>query len=163
MTDKTEKEVEVGPLSGKPPTEWQGPLRRAPEYYAGKTMGKRVRTRNGKVGGRPMLHADTQVKVDGTYGKKNKAARRLVRGAMKKSHSRAEKRVRDAQLLKQEAYSASWNGHEARRMLDKELAFRPTAAPQPPKRKAPIAAVQRHVRVALDMAIAKTHDKKEGE
>lgn len=123
---------EVGPLSGKPATERQGPLRRQPMYYAGQTMGKRKRTKNGKRGGRPLVHADTERKADGTYGIKNKAARRMIREKQRKHHSKVERGVKFAQAIHAEARTLSNNSHDAKRIYDQELAFhQPVPEPLP--------------------------------
>lgn len=157
MEDDEKKPPEdVGPRSGKPPTERQGPLRRPPAYYAGR----------GKIKGRPIVHADTATKADGTYGKKNKAARRMIRAKLKKSRSSVEKGVRYAQDLRAQAHVLSNNGRDARRILEAELAQH-APVPQPPvrgDRKRTPRRVREQISEAVDKAIGVAHDvKKAGE
>lgn len=93
----------VGILSGRPPTEPQGPLRRAPEFYAGKTFGKK---RKGKAKGqeRSILHADVERHPNGAVvGTRNKAARRLVRGALKRRYSKASRDLKLPQAMQVQA------------------------------------------------------------
>lgn len=106
-----------GPLSGKPPTEIQGPRRRAPRYYIGKMVGRHA-----------AVYPDTEYNANGSLpGIRNKAARRVVRAAFKKSHSRVETQIRNARALKAQAFEVARENKKstrfARRLLDKELAI----------------------------------------
>jgi hypothetical protein len=133
-----------GPLSGREPTAPQGPMRRAPRYYIGKTVGGRWRpkgtrgkqhARQMRLGGRNTMHRDTECYPNGAVaGIRDKAARRLIRSAFKQSHSSFTKPLRLARAMKAQAFevaadekkSARW----ARRLLAKELAIHtPVYAP----------------------------------
>lgn len=131
-----------GPLSGKPPTEKQGPLRRAPRYYIGKTIGGRMRfgsLKHGsrmKVGGRSTVHHDTERMPNGALaGIRNKAARRLIRSAFKQSHSSFTKPLLLARAMKAQAFEVAVGEKKstrwARRLLAQELAIHtPVYAPE---------------------------------
>src|SRR5690348_11979779 len=104
-----------GPLSGKPPTAPQGPLRRAPRYYIGKTMGRRRvgggrrhkgRTEMlGHTEGRLTVFADTARYPNGALGGiRDKGARRVIRAAFKRSHSSVEMQIRNARAMKAQAF-----------------------------------------------------------
>lgn len=83
--DETKTAHDVGPLSGKEPTDWQGPRRRAPAYYAGEHVGKYR-----------MQYPDVVRHRNGTLpGLRNKLARRLIRKVFK---ARAVKSVRSPRV-----------------------------------------------------------------
>jgi hypothetical protein len=114
---------ETGPLSGKEPTDPQGPRRRAPMYYVGETYGRR-----------PINYPDVERYNNGAIaGIRDKAARRLIRGALKRTHSKVEKGVKFARSLKAQAVEVITDEHAerspmarsrmARRLLAEELAI----------------------------------------
>lgn len=114
----------VGIRSGQPPTKWQGPRRRAPRYYAGE-----------RYSGHRINHPDVERYpanyVPALRGKtasiRDKAARRIVRGALKRHYSSVEKALKlpramleQARLIaREEKKSPRW----ARRLFEKELAI----------------------------------------
>ena len=110
----------VGILSGKPPNDRAlGPLRRAPAFYAGETYGRHI-----------VQYQDVERYPNGALpSKRNKLARRIIRGALKKSFSSQTKHLRLAQGLRAQAYDAtreekgSKRGRAARRLLAAELAI----------------------------------------
>lgn len=141
-----DEEKKVGVLSGKAPTEWQGPRRKAPRYYAGLTYGRfRGRGSYGKSARRstslvkhkrPMVYPDTEHNKNGSLaGIRNKAARRLIRGAFKRQTSSVERGIKFARALKAQAVelvrqepkhkgkSPSALSHIARKLLEAELSI----------------------------------------
>lgn len=143
----------VGIASGKPPTAPQGPRRRAPRYYAGETYGRRARFRVGTGGmqkgpGRSIQHRDVERYKNGTVvGIRNKAARRLIRYALKRKFSSVERGlklprgmmsqatdiVREASAIETRDGKTAWKGKSpraAQRLLAAELAIhQPVYAP----------------------------------
>lgn len=140
MDDKNEN---LGPLSGLPPTAPQGPRRRAPIYYAGEHYGRRS-----------MQYPDVERNRDGSMpGIRDKHARRIIRAAFKRQTTRVERGLRAAREMKRQArqladdrdvkiedkhngnrstYFASTSGetHWANRLFAKELAIhQPVYAP----------------------------------
>ncbi len=122
----------VGILSGKPPTKWQGPRRRPPRYYAGETYGKRRlgRTR-AKMLGRLINYPDVERHANGSLPAiRDKPARRLIRGALKRHYSKVEKSLKlpramlaQARLIaREEKKSAKW----AKRLYARELTIHET-------------------------------------
>lgn len=113
-----------GPLSNLPPTDLQGPKRRAPRYYIGETCG-RFRT----------VFPDTERNPNGSLpGIRDKGARRVVRAAFKRSHSRVESGLANARALRAQAFEVARDNKKstrfARRLLDKEMAIhQPVYAP----------------------------------
>ncbi len=141
------KSIEPGPLSGKPPTEIQGPRRRAPMYYAGETLGQRK-----------INYPDVERHANGAMpGIRDKAARRLIRGALKRRFSKVEKalelpRAMQAQareIANDEGKSTRW----ARRLFEQELEIH-----QPVYVPATRTALRANKRAAKD-AIAQLVDK----
>jgi hypothetical protein len=115
----------VGILSGRPPSPVAyGPMRRAPEYYAGEKIGRQV-----------IQHKDAERYGNGALpGKRNKAARRVIRGALKRRFSKPERamglpRAMQAQgleIARENGKSDRW----AKRLYAKELAIhQPVYAP----------------------------------
>lgn len=99
-----------------PPVEY-GPCRRAPMYYSGETYGRHI-----------IQYPDVERNVGGCVsGIRNKAARRLIRGALKRKFSRIETalalpRAMQAQareIAKDNRKSTQW----ARRLYERELAI----------------------------------------
>lgn len=136
MDDKQEKietydaKRRVGILSGKPPLEVKaGPRRRAPQWYAGETYGKRRMGRTWpKTRGRSIQYPDVERYANGVVpATRNKHMRRLIRGALKRKFSRVESGLKlpramleQARLIaKEQGKSARW----ARRLFKKELAI----------------------------------------
>ena len=96
-----------------------GPLRRAPAFYAGETYGRYI-----------VQYQDVERYPNGALpSKRNKLARRIIRGALKNSFSRTTKPLRLAQGMRAQAYDAtreekgSKRGRAARRLLAAELAI----------------------------------------
>ena len=135
----------IGPLSGLPPTEVQGPRRKAPGYYIGETVGGRLRpkgTRGAqhdqmKFGGNRVNYPDVERYPNGAIaGKRNKAARRIIRKAFMKAGSRVEKNIRLSRAMKAQAREIVHDDHEdksrtaqsrrARRLYEAELALHQT-------------------------------------
>jgi len=119
MTDENK-----GPLSGREPTEPQGPRRKAPMYYAG----------DGFIKGRPINRADVERLPNGVVsGIRNKAARRLIRGALARKHTRVEQGLALARAMKAQAREVVSDEHYdrspmaqsrmARRLYESELAI----------------------------------------
>ena len=113
----------------EPAPVFYGPLRRAPAYYAGNTYR-----------GHHINYPDVERYGNGVMpGKRDKAARRVIRAALKRLHSRIEKalglpRAMMAQALeiaKEQKKSVRWG----RRLFDQELKLH-TPAPQPVTRAA---------------------------
>lgn len=121
----------VGELSGLPPSEVpSGPRRKAPRYYAGETYGDRR-----------IQHADVERNRNGSLpGIRNKAARRIIRGAFKRKLSHVEQALQLPRAMQAQAreivseYSAvedrngtrAWKGKStraARRLFAQELAI----------------------------------------
>ena len=116
----------VGERSGLPPTETQGPRRKAPGYYIGET-----------VGGYRVNYPDVERYSNGAIaGKRNKAARRIIRKAFMKAGSRVEKNIRLSRAMKAQAREIVHDDHEdksrtaqsrrARRLYEAELALHQT-------------------------------------
>jgi hypothetical protein len=123
----------VGILSGKPPSEEPiGPRRRAPMYYAGQTYGRRrIGRTGGKTQGREILYPDVERYANGAVpGKRDKLARRVIRGALKRSFSSVERALKLPRAMKEQARliakeqgkSSQW----ALRLFDRELAIHET-------------------------------------
>jgi hypothetical protein len=115
----------VGILSGMPPNEvCLGPLRRAPAFYAGKTYkGQKIQN-----------HDAERYRSGAIVGTRNKAARRLIRKALKRRYAKTERapqlardmQAQAAEVAKAEGKSNRW----ARRLYEKELAIhQPVYAP----------------------------------
>lgn len=122
----------VGIASGKPPTAPQGPRRHAPRYYAGETYGKRRIGRGPKTRGRSIQHRDVERYENGSVvGIRDKAARRLIRGALKRKFSSVERGLRlpramHAQASEMTTKQEQWKGkgsRAAKRLLAAELAL----------------------------------------
>lgn len=119
-TAEPEEQV-VGPLSGLPPTEAQGPRRRAPRYYAGE-----------KYKGRRMQHYDVQRYNNGALpGIRNKAARRIIRKAFDSKLHNVDRGLKLARAMRMQAREITfkqeqWKGkgpRAAERLLKAELAI----------------------------------------
>lgn len=123
QSELAEKQLNlVGPLTGKPPGPWQGPLRRTPEYYAGTHIGRK-----------DILHIETPVRVikRGTGftqkrevrvgGKRDKAARRMIRGKLKKKLSNIEAGVHNAHMMRAEAALWGDSPGERRRLYEEGI------------------------------------------
>lgn len=109
----------VGILSGQPPNEVKlGPLRPAPAFYAGeKYKGQRIQN--------PDVERHGNGAVTGT---RNKAARRLIRKALKRRYAKTERAPQLARDMAAQAYDATRvegtkRGRAARRLLAAELAI----------------------------------------
>lgn len=160
-----DKNDNVGPLSGLPPTELtQGPQRRAPHFYVG--------THVGRI---PLVYPDTEVFENGAVpGVRNKAARRVIRAAQKRKHSQVEKGlklVRDMKLQAVEVVtdtkkdkSPEARRHLANALLREELSLhRPVYVPsqkelrrmRTEKRKAMRAGGKLPIDMALDALLEK--------
>jgi hypothetical protein len=111
----------VGILSGKPCERRPvGPRRRAPMFYAGETFGYHT-----------INYPDVERNADGSVpGIRNKVARRIIRGALKRKFSRVEQMRKLPQaMLEQARLIAKENGKSARfarRLYAKELAIHQT-------------------------------------
>lgn len=99
-----------------------GPRRKAPAFYAGETYGRHV-----------VQYPDVERHPNGALpSRRDKLARRLIRGALKKAYSSLTKALRLAQGMKAQAYEAtreekgSKRGRAARRLLAAELAIHKT-------------------------------------
>lgn len=100
-----------------------GPLRKAPTYYIGERWGK-YRT----------VRPDTERRENGTVPSiRNKAARRLIRAAFGRHHSKVERGLKFARALKAQAVEVVRDEHKgksryaqskiARKLLAAELAI----------------------------------------
>lgn len=91
---------------------WQGPLRAAPQYFVGEFVGRI-----------PSSPARIERYGNGVaVGTRDKAARRLIRKAIKAQASRVETAIRKARDLRREVHSMARNSHEKQRYLDQVLA-----------------------------------------
>jgi hypothetical protein len=130
-----------GPLSGKTPTAWQGPKRKAPDVYIGETIGGRMRggvLKGGTrqiFGGRRTTFPDTERNANGSLkGVRNKISRRVIRKAFLRSHSTVEIKIANARALNAQAAEVARDNKKstrwARRLVVKELAIhQPVYAP----------------------------------
>lgn len=76
------------------PAPVQGPRRKAPEFYIG----------DGRLKGRPINHPDVERKANGqVVGKRDKAARRMLRKALKKSRSTTEHALEQPRAMQAQA------------------------------------------------------------
>jgi hypothetical protein len=106
----------VGILSGQRPNETKlGPMRRAPEYYAGETYGRHI-----------IHYRDVERYGNGVLpSKRDKHARRIIRKALKRKYSAFEQAVKlpramlaqAKEIAKSEKKSVRW----AHRLFAKEL------------------------------------------
>lgn len=104
------------------PNPVSGPRRKAPAFYAGETYGRHV-----------VQYSDVERYPNGALpSRRDKLARRIIRGALKKKFSSLTKSLRLAQGLRAQAYEAtreekgSKRGRAARRLLAAELAIHKT-------------------------------------
>lgn len=106
------------------PVLFQGPRRKAPAFYAGETYY-----------GLNIQYPDVERWPNGALpAKRDKGARRIIRGALKKKFSSLTKSLRLAQGLRAQAYEAARDdqpsgakrGRWARRLLAKELMIHQT-------------------------------------
>jgi hypothetical protein len=105
-----------------------GPRRKAPAFYAGEAYQ-----------GHPLQYPDVERYPNGALpARRDKLARRIIRGALKKRFSSLTKSLRLAQGLRAQAYEAARDeqpkgakrGRWARRLLARELAIhQPVYAP----------------------------------
>lgn len=107
----------TGIASGKPPTAPQGPRRKAPMFYAGETWGRHH-----------VQYPDVERYPNGALpSKRNKFARRLIRGALKRQFSSVEKALRLPRAMKAQALEVARDSGKstrwARRLFDNELAI----------------------------------------
>jgi hypothetical protein len=111
----------VGILSGQTPNDVKlGPLRRAPAYYAGE-----------KYKGQRIQNPDVERHGSGAVtGVRDKAARRLIRKALKRRFAKTERApqlARDMQAQAVDAAKAEGKSNRwARRLYEKELAIHQT-------------------------------------
>lgn len=139
--------------------------RRAPEFYAGKTMGNRGK--NGKRGGRKSIqHADVVKHANGAIpGVRNKFMRRRIRKALKNVNSAVETARKLPQALMAQAADIATSegkkgGRWARRLLAKELAIhQPVYAPTKKELRALRTQKRKDERAGKKDAIAKLVDK----
>lgn len=98
-----------------------GPRRKAPAFYAGETYGRNR-----------VQYPDVERWPNGALpSKRDKLARRVIRGALKRTFSSLTKSLKLAQGLRAQAYEAARDeqpkgakrGRRARRLLAKELAI----------------------------------------
>jgi hypothetical protein len=111
--------VEV-PKRPRPRPPEQTTPRRAPKFYAGETYGQRE-----------IQHNDVERYPNGAIpGIRDKFARRLIRGALKRRFSSVEQSVNLARAMRAQAYDVAddenKSGRWARRLLAKELALHTT-------------------------------------
>ena len=102
------------------PTPVSGPRRKAPAFYAGETYGRNR-----------VQYPDVERWPNGALpSKRDKLARRIIRGALKKRFSSLTPALRLAQGLRAQAYEAARDdkrsGRWARRLLAKELEIHQT-------------------------------------
>lgn len=122
---KTYDEVKrIGILSGKPPTEVKaGPRRRPPRYYAGEVYA-----------GHRINYPDVERYDNGAVpGIRDKAARRIIRGALKRRYSKVERDRRLGQGMLAQARELAHDenprakscakGRWAKRLFERELAI----------------------------------------
>lgn len=114
----------VGILSGKPPSDVKlGPKRRAPRYYAGETYGRHL-----------INYPDVERYGNGVLPAiRDKAARRVIRGALKRRFSTIEKALKLPRAMKAQARELVHDDHRekstsaqtrrARRLYAMELAI----------------------------------------
>lgn len=107
-------------MSNNDSTPVLGPRRKAPAFYAGETYGRRI-----------VQYPDVERHPNGALpSRRDKPARRLIRGALKKRFSSLTKSLRLAQGLKAQAYEAARDsdrsGRWARRLLARELTIHQT-------------------------------------
>lgn len=157
MDDNYDEKNKVGILSGKPPTERQGPLRRAPTWYAGETFGerrigagRRHRTRQGqyvsgqsyKTAGRPVQYPDVVRNKNGSLpSKRNKVARRIIRGALKRKFSSVERELKLPRAMQMQAREIARENKKstrwAQRLYEQELSIHtPVFVPSKPALRA---------------------------
>lgn len=115
-----------------PDAPFQGPARKAPEFYAGETYGPNT-----------IQYPDVERYPNGALpSKRNKFARRIIRSAFKARFSSLTKPLRLARGLRAQAYEVAKDdqpktakrGRWARRLLAKELAIhQPVYAPSGPE------------------------------
>lgn len=160
----------VGILSGKPPLEVKaGPRRRAPMYYAGETYGRRRIGRTGaKTRGRAIQYPDVERYPNGALAsKRDKAARRLIRGALKRKFSKVETALKlPRAMLAQARLIAKENGKSpkwGRQLYEKELAIHdPVYAPSQTELRALRTAKRKLKRQGKQDAISMLVDKMAG-
>lgn len=92
--------------------EVHGPRRKAPPYYIGETYRGRATTKDADRWPNGAL-----------VGKRNKAARRLIRKAFGKALSRIEQHVMKARDARNEVQRLATNSHEAKRYWEQTLAL----------------------------------------
>lgn len=96
---------DVGELSGRPPTDTQGPLRKAPRYYAGKTYKRRQ-----------LARPATERNANGSLaGLRDKGARRVIRAAFGRTISSVERGLRLAREMKAQARDIVRDEHKGSR------------------------------------------------
>ena len=100
-------------MSNEEKTEVQGPRRKAPPYYIGETY-RGYRTAPPDV---------ERYKNGAMVGKRNKAARRLIRKTFGRQVSSIEKKILKARDVRLEVERLATNSHEARRYFKKTLAL----------------------------------------
>lgn len=128
----------VGIRSQRPPTAPQGTRRKAPLYYAGETLGDRLRgplqknstnrVHKAIIGGRSINYPDVQRYDNGAVpGIRDKHARRMIRKAITRVHSRVEVSIHKARELKNEALAQAREEKKSTRwglrVLAQELAL----------------------------------------
>lgn len=135
----------------------QGPRRRAPKYYVGETYGRR-----------PVVHPDVERNANGSVpGIRDKQARRLIRGALKRRFSRVERALvlpremkkQAREIAREEKKSTRW----ARRLFTQELAIHQAVyAPSKAEIRAIRTMKRRTQRVGKKDAIAQLVDRMAG-
>lgn len=117
------QQPQVGPLSGRPPTEPQGPRRRAPVYYAGETIGRNR-----------INYPDVERYANGAIaGIRDKQARRLIRSKLIRRGKDLESGLQLARAMKAQAIEVVRDEHKkksraakqrmAKRLFAQELAI----------------------------------------
>lgn len=90
-----------------------GPLRKAPQYYAGEMYNEH-----------PMNHLDVERNANGSMpGIRNKLARRRIRASFKRKYSTVEQGLQRLRAMKAQAMDVTDNPREGRRLLAKELSI----------------------------------------
>lgn len=121
----------VGIASGKPPSDVKfGPRRKAPMYYAGETYGRHV-----------INYPDVERNVNGSLpSKRNKFARRIIRGALKRRFSSVERGLKLPRAMQAQAREIAKENHKstrwAKRLYQQELAIHRTVPNTPTRSQA---------------------------
>ena len=133
-----DKEKGVGIASGKAPTGFQGPFRKAPAFYAGEFYGTKkvisaLTKRTVRVP-REINYPDMERHANGAHpGKRDKLMRRVIRGALKRRFSKFERGLKLPRAMLGQAIEVMRDegrkgNRAARRLFAKELAIH---RPQP--------------------------------